>query len=202
MNSIETQPASESCPRRGRIIREIILDWPEPPIAFQPIRFDWSPVFPVLLFPWGAGRQLIYSTDDQNTYWERIPPSWWLYPNTTRHLNGEEYRPSMGRIKYAWYFIKGWEDASVEIPAASWMVNDVYDPTADANSRAYQLVNLPAQPEGVIVTRPVQVNSVETFNKYLRQMQDDGFLGTLIRPLTHLYGQTQYAALRPLPESP
>jgi hypothetical protein len=185
---------------RGRKcgLRDITLDWPDPPIAFQPIDFNWQPAFPVLLFPWGCGRQLIYSVDDQQTFFEKIPPLWWLYPNTPAHLNGEEYRPDMGRIRYSYWFIKNQLGGDHLLEAGSWLVNDYYDPALDANTRASKLVNLGAQPAGVVVARPVQVNSVETFNKYLLQMHDDGFLGALIRPLDHLYGQTQYAALRPL----
>ena len=184
--------------RRKCGLRDITLDWPDPPIAFQKIEFNWSPTFPVLLFPFGGGRQIIYSVDDQQTFWERVPPVWWHYPNTSAHLNGEEYRAAMGRLRYTYWFIQNQQGANHPLDAATWLVNDVYSATADANSRAYSLVNLGPQPAGVAIARPVQVNSVETFNKYLLEMQDDGFLGALIRPLDHLYGQTQHAALRPI----
>jgi len=184
------------CNRQG-----IIEDWPEPPIPWPLTEGSWGPpLFPVLMFPWGGGQPIIYSIDDQLTYFKKVPPKWWVYPNVQTHAIGEEYRPGMGALRFAaaLYVNHTRPEDGVQIDAATWLINDLYQPDLTANQRAYNLVNLPAQPEGVAIVRPVQVSDGDNFNKYLASFQENGFVGALLRPLNHMYGQAQFTAVSPI----
>jgi hypothetical protein len=183
------------CNRQG-----INVDWPEPPVEFPITEGNWDPEFPVLMFPWGGGQPLIYSIEDQYTYFSKAPPKWWVYPNTQTHLFGEEYRLGMGAIKFGLAFLYnlsggGPSGNGIQIDAATWLINDIYRPDLDANQRSYEMVNLPAQPEGVGIVRPVQVSDAENFNRYLESFKDSGFIGGLLRPLDHMYGEDQFAVI-------
>ena len=183
------------CNRQG-----INLDWPEPPIEFPLTQSDWDRQFPVLMFPWGGGQPLIYSIDDQYTYFTKVPPKWWLYPKVQAHVMGEEYRLGMGAVKLAaaLYINHTRPEDGVQIDAATWLINDIYRPELDANQRSYEMVNLPAQPEGVGIVRPVQVSDAANFNRYLESFKESGFIGALLRPLTHMYGDPQFSAIHPV----
>lgn len=183
------------CNRQG-----VVEDWPDPPIDF-PSAGEWDREFPVLMFPWGGGQPIIYSIDDQMTYFKKVPPKWWLFPKVLTHVSGEEYRQGMGALKFAAAFyinLTHPDSGGVQIDAATWLINDLYEPDLDANQRAYNLVNLPAQPEGVGIVRPVQVSNAANFNSYLVNFQESGFIGALLRPLTHKYGDPQFVAVNPI----
>lgn len=170
--------------------RKITVDWPDPPVAFQDILTDWEPFFPCLMIPWGGGRQIIYSVEDRNTYFKNTPPSWWLYPNTNVHLAGEEYRDGMGMVRLFQARITGGQ-----IDAASWLINDIHLAEQDANQRAYAMVNLGEQPQGVIVSRPVQVSNKDFFNQYLQNFKNSGYVGALVRDIHAMYDDPQHAVL-------
>src|SRR5436190_4308306 len=192
----------ESKDRHPCRIRGITVDWPEPPVPFQEIEFGWtSPKFPALLVPWNGGRQIIYSTDDRQTYFKKLPPAWWIYPNCLNHLAGEEYRPNMGAAKLmgAWvYNSRNPNSDGIQIDAATWLINDVYLAGQTANQRAYAMVNLGPQPEGAAVAKVYQVNSTDTFNQYLESFQAAGFQGALVRDLNAKYEDPQAAVINPL----
>ena len=95
MDKIEETKASR------RVLKKIIKDNPDPPMAFQETLQGWEPKFPCLMIPWGGGQPIIYSVEDRNTYFKIKPPTWWYYPETTVHLAGEDYRPGMGAVQLA-----------------------------------------------------------------------------------------------------
>ncbi len=176
---------------KGRLLRKIIIDNPEPPVAFQETLQGWEPKFPCLMVPWGGGQPIIYNIEDQNTYFKVKPPTWWHYPDTHAHLAGEEYRLGMGALKLIFAFR---HDA--QINAASWLINDIYLPDLDANARMFQMVNLGPQPEGVLIARPVQVSNAEYFNQYLAQFKESGYIGALVRDPKSMYDDPQYAVIQ------
>jgi len=186
---------------KGRILRKIVIDNPDPPIAFQETLQGWKPKFPCLMIPWGGGQPIIYSVDDRLTYFKIKPPTWWHYPETTVHLAGEDYRPGMGAIQLALAIRSHHNHPNIDgiqIDAASWLINDIFLPNEDANSRMYKMVNLGSQPDGVLIARPVQVTSVEYFNQYLANFKETGFIGALVRDLKADYFDPQYAVIQEL----
>jgi len=187
--------------RRRRRERRITLDWPDPPIAFQDILPTWEPKFPALMIPWGGGRQIIYNLDTEETYWRQTPPAWWVYPSTTTHLAGEEYRPGMTGIGFSFarfINIKFPGTDGIQIDTPLWLINDVYQPDRTAMQRSYALVNLGPQPEGVDIPQVVQVSDKANFNKYLQAFKDGGFIGALVRDLNDTYHDPQYGVVEAL----
>ena len=187
---------------KRRILRKITKDNPDPPIDFQETLTGWEPKFPCLMIPWGGGQPIIYNVEDQNTYFKIKPPTWWLYPETAVHLAGEEYRLGMGAIQLALALRSHHNHPNIDgiqINAASWLINDVYMPDMDANSRMYEMVNLGPQPDGVLIARPVQVSNAEYFNTYLQTFKDTGYIGALVRDPKAGYADPQYAVIQEIP---
>jgi len=60
------------------------------------------------------------------------------------------------------------------------------------------MVNLGPQPDGVLISRPVQVTNAEYFNQYLASFKESGFIGALVRDLKADYFDPQYAVISEL----
>ena len=196
MKTEQTQTKDSS-----RVLRKIIKDNPDPPIEFQETLQGWEPKFPCLMIPWGGGQPIIYSVEDRNTYYKIKPPAWGYYPETTVHLAGEDYRLGMGAIQLALALRSHHNHPNIDgiqIAAGSWLINDIYMPDEDANSRMYQMVNLPPQPDGVLIARPVQVTTKDYLNQYLANFKETGFIGALVRDLKADYFDPQYAVIQEL----
>jgi len=203
MSQEETQSA-QATQQHKRGGRSITVEWPDPPMEwpdYQPITHE-DVQYPTLLIPTGLGRQLIYNKDDQQTFWKKVPPAWWYYPNTNVHLYGEEFRPDMGAVEFWVTFVYNMTQAGWANPITPsdplWLINDIYQPTLDAAQRAYAMVNLGPQPQGVGIAKIYQVNSADTLDKYLTQFAEGGFKAAIIRDLHHKIGETQHVCLTDL----
>ena len=210
-NHMIKDPRIRVCPPQPDVKGEICVggvcfQWPEPPIGFKPQSRGWPrPDFavPVTMCGGNFGRQLIYEDDTDQTYFENEPPLWWLYPNLANYAFGgmEEivegfedrrlltFAKKYNRMVYAGII----EGEQINLPAATVSLNDLYmDGDEDAFTRAAYLVNLPAQPEGVKIVKLYQANSVESFNKYLDQIKDEGWAGAWVRPNDSVWGEAEY----------
>ena len=80
------------------------------------------------------------------------------------------------------------------IPASTFSLNDLYmDAGEDAFTRASYLVNLPKQTDpGVKIVKLYQANSIDSFNTYLKQFKDEGWLGAWVRPNESIWGELEY----------
>lgn len=192
----ETKAEPKLHPRRGA--RDIVVEWPDPPMAFKehtPTTLD-DVEYPVLLIPTGLGRQIIYNRDDQQTFWKKVPPAWWLYPNATMHLYGEEFRPDMGAAEFWITFVYNMTEAGWNNPITPtepvWLINDINQPDYTAAQRAYAMVNLGPQPTNVSIAKIYQANSAETLKKYMATFSDAGFKAAILRGLDHMLGEPEY----------
>lgn len=150
--------------------RRIQIDWPEPPVDWPEINVNWEESYPVLLIPTYAGQQAMYDPETQTVFAKNNPPS------NDLDIDGEKV-------------LLG------ELHDGSFVANDIFDEDKDANSRVYELVNLPPE-DDIEVVRPVQVSDADNFNKYLESFKAQGYVGVFVRHLDDTNDVPQFLVIK------
>ena len=193
---------------RGSIcVGGVCFEWQDPVIGFKPQILGWRrPQFPCVMLGGYYGRQLIYEESSGLTYFENEAPVSWLSPNTPADVGGEEvvegYEDRRVRqvcVRYNQMVSLGMlPGEGLQIPAATFRINDYFMDGEDAFTRSTYMANLGKQPEGVSIAKVFQANSDETFNEYLDQFRSEGFNGAWVRPNDSVWGDVEFFVDEPL----
>jgi hypothetical protein len=201
--STEAKPIIEDVKHklRKKIVRDIILEWPDPPVPFpKRVALPESPTWPLLMAPFYGGFQAMFDPKTGMFHWNDFPPTWNYYsPNTEHVLMGETYHPNAPAPEYILkYMLNVFADTDFVLDPSKFSVNDTGQTDKNASPRSYNVVNLGEQPPEVTVPQIYQVNSPETLNKYLKAYHDKGILGAICRPLDSDCSDDQYIVISPI----
>lgn len=181
------------------VIRDIILDWPEPPVPFpKRVGLPSSPAWPLLMTPFRGGYQSMFDPATGMFHWRDFPPTWNSYmPQTEFVLMGETYQTG-GQHYLARFLLNKIPGMDFAPTAEMFGINDTGQVDKNASQRSYNVVNLGPQPSEVVVPQIYQVNSPETLNKYLKVYHDQGILGALCRGLESGCLDPQFIVIDPI----
>jgi hypothetical protein len=197
-NQVETQPAHSL---RRKIIRDIIIEWPDPPVPFpKRVPLPAEPPWPLLMAPWRGGFQAMYDPATQMLHWRDYPPTWPYYPVESPYvLMGETFRYDMRAPEVAIkYLLNNLAGTDFPLSAALFGINDTGQTDRNASQRSYNVVNLGPQAPEVVVPQMYQVTSKETLNKYLKSFRDQGAVGAICRGLESGCSDSQFIVTDPL----
>jgi hypothetical protein len=187
-----------------RKLRDIILDWPEPPVPFpKRIALPEDPPFPLLMAPYRGGFQCMYDPTTDLFHWPHAPPLWMYFEVKSPYvLMGETFRPEMLAPEYLIkYLLNNLAGTDFQLSASFFQINDTGEQDKNGTVRAGHVVNLAyaGNPPEVYIPTMYQASSPETFNKYLQSFQQQGLLGTICRPLDPGPSEDQFIALNSIP---
>lgn len=184
--STEAKPIAEESGKgiRKKIIRDIILDWPEPPVPFpKRVALPENPVWPLLVAPWRGGFQAMFDPATGFFHWRDYPPTWNEYtPKSDYILMGETISPDGQDYLERWLYNK-LPGHDLPPTTKNFQVNDTGETDRNAVQRAGHIVNLGPQPGEVIIPQIYQASDAASLNKYLKSFRDQGIPGAICRGL-------------------
>ena len=157
----------------------------------------WTePKFPVLATPWS------------NEYWVQYDPETEkFYDSDENGFTLEHLKPNVTQVVYGelGVFGKGRGEIirrvirkEMEVEDIQFRILEINLPDLIANSRAYQLVNLPSQPKGIEIPRVMQFANENDLNEFLAKWKDEGYAGMLVKPLDNMLYEAQHTISHPL----
>ena len=203
MNKIQVCPPKPGV--KGEIcFGPVCFTWADPLCGFKPQQRGWrKPTFPCVMCGGNWGRQLVYEKESELTYFQDQGPIWWHYPAIGKYAFAgaeeicegfEDRRVRSAAIKYNIMVGNGLVPGGpIVIPASTVHLNDIYiDDESDAFTRSAALANIGPQPDPVTVATIFQANDEKSFNEYLTQFRQDGWLGAWVRPNESLWTDVEY----------
>lgn len=186
-------------PVRRKIVRDIILDWPAPPVPFPKRSYlPATPAWPLLMTPWRGGFQSMFDPATGMFHWKDYPPVWNTFtPESEVVLMGETYDPE-GQDYLKRLLYNRLPGHNLPPTTQHFLVNDTGQVDLNASQRSYNVVNLGPQPSEVNVPQIYQVNSPDTLNKYLKCYHDQGYVGAICRGLEAGCSDPQFIVIDPL----
>jgi hypothetical protein len=166
---------------------------------FPPVQdfTDWTDsAFPVIATPW-ANQIYVYWEYDTGLFWDEHGVSFNLQhisPKSTNCLFGELGVFGQSKAETWRRIMRG----GMDITDISFRLLDINRQEDNANTRAFKLVNLPAQDTPVVIPQVMQLGDKEAANTYLQKWQEAGFAGALVKPLENMLYAPQYSLTNPL----